>query len=144
MLTQIKGLHHVTSMARSAAENNHFFTDTLGLRRVKQTVNFDDPGSYREMTATCMITYAMVRGIRAGWLDEDEFAPPARRAWEAIKGRAGEDGVLLDVCTGTGKQQTLQDYRDRTAILDRDERGGAMALMAAVEMAAWEADAAGK
>jgi glyoxalase family protein len=46
MLTQIKGLHHVTSMARDAAENNHFFTKTLGLRRVKQTVNFDAPDVY--------------------------------------------------------------------------------------------------
>jgi len=46
MLTQIKGLHHVTSMARDAAENNHFFTRVLGLRRVKQTVNFDAPDVY--------------------------------------------------------------------------------------------------
>lgn len=104
----------------------------------------DDPASYREMTSTCMITYAMVHGIRSGWLDEDEFTPPARRAWEAIKARVGEDGVLLDVCTGTGKQKSLEDYWNRTAILGRDERGGAMALMAAVEMAAWEADAAGR
>ena len=52
--------------------------------------------------------------------------------------------MLLDVCTGTGKQMSLHDYWNRTAILDRDERGGAMALMAAVEIAAWEADAAGK
>jgi len=46
MLTQIKGLHHVTSMARDAAENNRFFSKTLGLRRVKQTVNFDAPDVY--------------------------------------------------------------------------------------------------
>ena len=46
MLTQIKGLHHVTAMARDAAENNHFFTKVLGLRRVKQTVNFDEPSVY--------------------------------------------------------------------------------------------------
>jgi glyoxalase family protein len=43
---QIKGLHHVTSMARDAAENNNFFTHTLGLRRVKKTVNFDAPDVY--------------------------------------------------------------------------------------------------
>ncbi len=30
MLTQIKGLHHVTSMAADAQENNDFFTKTLG------------------------------------------------------------------------------------------------------------------
>ena len=46
MLDQIKGLHHVTSMAASARTNNRFFTDTLGLRRVKKTVNFDAPDVY--------------------------------------------------------------------------------------------------
>ena len=46
MLDQIKGLHHVTSMARDARQNNDFFTRTLGLRRVKKTVNFDAPDVY--------------------------------------------------------------------------------------------------
>lgn len=46
MITEIKGLHHVTSMARDAAANNQFWTKTLGLRRVKQTVNFDEPSVY--------------------------------------------------------------------------------------------------
>ena len=100
----------------------------------------DDPWSYRELTSTCMITYATVRGIRSGRLDEAEFGPVAERAWTAIKARVGEDGVLFDVCTGTGKQKSLQDYRHRTAILGQDERGGAMAMMAAVEMAAWYAE----
>jgi glyoxalase family protein len=46
MLNQIKGLHHVTSMAKDAHENNDFFTHKLGLRRVKKTVNFDAPDVY--------------------------------------------------------------------------------------------------
>ncbi len=46
MLTQINGLHHVTAMASSASANNAFFTGTLGLRRVKKTVNFDAPDVY--------------------------------------------------------------------------------------------------
>lgn len=46
MLDQIQGLHHVTAMARDAAVNNGFFAGTLGLRRVKQTVNFDEPSVY--------------------------------------------------------------------------------------------------
>ncbi len=46
MLKEIKGLHHVTSMAQDARANNAFFTKTLGLRRVKQTVNFDAPDVY--------------------------------------------------------------------------------------------------
>ena len=46
MLDQIKGLHHVTSLARDAKENNDFFTHKLGLRRIKKTVNFDAPDVY--------------------------------------------------------------------------------------------------
>ena len=46
MLNQIQGLHHVTSLASSAKENNTFFTNVLGLRRVKKTVNFDAPDVY--------------------------------------------------------------------------------------------------
>ncbi|KKL46201.1 hypothetical protein LCGC14_2347950, partial [marine sediment metagenome] len=46
MPDQIKGLHHVTSLASDARSNNAFFTDILGLRRVKKTVNFDAPDVY--------------------------------------------------------------------------------------------------
>ena len=46
MLKQIKGLHHVTSMASDANINNQFFTKKLGLRRIKKTVNFDAPDVY--------------------------------------------------------------------------------------------------
>ena len=46
MLNQILGLHHVTSLASSACANNDFFTRVLGLRRVKKTVNFDNPDVY--------------------------------------------------------------------------------------------------
>lgn len=46
MLTQIKGIHHVTAMASDARRNNQFYTHLLGLRRVKKTVNFDAPDVY--------------------------------------------------------------------------------------------------
>ena len=46
MIDQIQGLHHVTSLASDANQNNTFFTNALGLRRVKKTVNFDDPSVY--------------------------------------------------------------------------------------------------
>lgn len=40
------GIHHVTAMARGARANVEFYTQVLGLRLVKKTVNFDDPGTY--------------------------------------------------------------------------------------------------
>ena len=40
------GIHHVTAIASDPQRNLDFYTGTLGLRLVKLTVNFDDPGSY--------------------------------------------------------------------------------------------------
>jgi glyoxalase family protein len=40
------GIHHVTAIAGPARRNLDFYTRTLGLRMVKRTVNFDDPGAY--------------------------------------------------------------------------------------------------
>ena len=40
------GLHHVTAIASSPERNVRFYTEVLGVRLVKVTVNFDDPGSY--------------------------------------------------------------------------------------------------
>lgn len=45
-MTQIKGLHHITAIANNAQRNVDFYTKVLGLRLVKKTVNFDDPGTY--------------------------------------------------------------------------------------------------
>lgn len=97
----------------------------------------DHPESYREMTSTCMITFAMIRGIREGWLDEAQYAPVIERAWNAIKTRVAPNGSLVDVCTGTGKQKNLRGYLDRMAILGNDARGGAMAFIVSNEMAQW-------
>ena len=43
---QLTGIHHITAVASSAAENLAFYKTTLGLRLVKKTVNFDDPHAY--------------------------------------------------------------------------------------------------
>jgi len=42
----ISGLHHVTAIAGDPQRNFDFYTQVLGLRLVKLTVNFDDPGTY--------------------------------------------------------------------------------------------------
>ncbi len=42
----VLGLHHITIVTRDAQRNLNFYAGTLGLRLVKRTVNFDDPGAY--------------------------------------------------------------------------------------------------
>ena len=100
----------------------------------------DHPESYDEYSCTCMIGWAMQRGIRRGWLARDEYQPSVDRAWQAVKERTSPDGRLVNVCTGTGKQKMLQDYFDRPAINGRDDRGGAMGMTFAVELLAAERD----
>jgi len=46
MENRILGLHHITAIAGNAQRNHNFYTKVLGLRLVKKTVNFDDPGTY--------------------------------------------------------------------------------------------------
>ncbi|HDR4901972.1 ring-cleaving dioxygenase [Bacillus anthracis] len=43
---EIKGHHHISMVTKNANENNHFYKNVLGLRRVKMTVNQDDPSMY--------------------------------------------------------------------------------------------------
>jgi glyoxalase family protein len=46
MPTPIVGLHHITSIASDPQRNLDFYTQVLGLRFVKRTINFDDPETY--------------------------------------------------------------------------------------------------
>ena len=43
---QLTGIHHLTAITAKASENKHFYTQTLGLRLVKKTVNQDDVSAY--------------------------------------------------------------------------------------------------
>jgi rhamnogalacturonyl hydrolase YesR len=104
-----------------------------------QVVNF--PGSYQELTAACMIGYAMARGLRLGWLDPS-YRSSVDLAWRGVSERIEDTGGIVDACTNTGAQKSLRDYLDRPAIFGFDDRGGAMALWFATEMERWLREAA--
>lgn len=46
MTKKTSGIHHITAIVGHPQENVDFYAGVLGLRLVKQTVNFDDPGTY--------------------------------------------------------------------------------------------------
>ena len=100
----------------------------------------DEPGTYREFTVTAMTVAAMARGLRLGWLDRS-FDEVVERGWRAVQARITETGELVDVCTGTGagRNATREYYLTRPALTGPDDRGGAMALTAALEMHALRA-----
>jgi rhamnogalacturonyl hydrolase YesR len=115
---------HMKALSRYQDENGMF-------REV-----IDYPGAYPEYSGTAMIATAMMRGIRRGWLDASVYQPIVDHAWQAILIRTASDGRLFDVAESTGTRGlTLEDYLRRAAILDRDPRGGAFAMILATEIA---------
>ena len=84
-------------------------------------------------TISAMLLTAMTRGVRLGWIDQS-YRPAIDRAWRALSAHIVDDGTVIDVCTGTGVGPTRRYYFDRQAITGADDRGGAMALLASVEM----------
>ncbi len=136
MIKDIKGLHHVTSMAADASTNNAFFTNTLGMRRVKKTVNFDAPEVYHLYygdevgTPGSVMTYfpfgQMPKGRRgAGEVGVTEFAIPTGGV-EFWKQRLASEGVTgLTDGTAFGEKRLSFDGPDGDsfALVESDARG---------------------
>ena len=72
MDNKVLGLHHITAIAGEAQRNYDFYTQVLGLRLVKKTVNFDDPGTYHFYygdeigTPGTILTFFPWEGIQKG------------------------------------------------------------------------------
>jgi hypothetical protein len=96
----------------------------------------DHPDSYAELTATAMIAHAIATALGEGWLEErGEWESRLDAAWSSAKMYVANDGrSFVNVCTGTGKQPTLEDYYLREAILGPDGRGAAMMMMLSAKL----------
>jgi glyoxalase family protein len=101
---QGNGIHHITAIAGSPQRNITFYARTLGLRLVKKTVNFDDPGTYHFYFGDAagapgtLITFFPWSGTAAGRLGIGEVAEVLIRVPEESFGywthRFIENGVL--------------------------------------------------
>ena len=73
----------------------------------------DKPESWPETSCSAMFTFAMITGVKNGWLDGKTYGPAARRGWLAVIGYLDENADVREVCEGTGKKNDLQYYLDR-------------------------------
>ena len=73
----------------------------------------DKPESWPESSGTAMFAFAMVTGVKSGWLDEKTYGPAARKAWLALVALLDENANLREVCIGTDKGFSEQFYNDR-------------------------------
>jgi glyoxalase family protein len=131
MIKDIKGLHHITSMASDAQQNNRFFTDTLGLRRVKKTVNFDDPSVYHlyygdeNGTPGTVMTYfpfphMMIGRPGVGEVGETQFSIPKGSLgfWRDRLVAQGVGGIQADATFGANRLRFIGPDGDGLALIE--------------------------
>jgi rhamnogalacturonyl hydrolase YesR len=73
----------------------------------------DDPNSWQETSSTAMFTYAMITGVKNGWLDKKNYGAAARKAWLSLLTYLNEDYNIRNVCEGTGTKNDYQYYLNR-------------------------------
>ena len=105
----------------------------------RQVLDLATAESYAERSCTAMFTYALVTGIKNGWLSDAKYITAARNGWLALSEDAKGTGQLTNVCPGTGEapagdiasQQKF--YTDSTPGTD-DMHGQAPLLWAATAL----------
>ncbi len=90
----------------------------------------DHPESWEESSSTGMFTFAMIEGVRHGWLPEETYGPAARKGWIALAGFVDQNADVTNICMGTGKQNSYDYYMARPRKTG-DFHGQAPALWAA-------------
>jgi unsaturated rhamnogalacturonyl hydrolase len=73
----------------------------------------DHAEAWPESSSSAMFTFAMVTGVKNGWLPAAEYGPAARRGWLAVAGYVDQNSDVTQVCEGTGKQNDFNYYMER-------------------------------
>ncbi len=73
----------------------------------------DHPEAWGETSGTGMFAFAMVTGVKNGWLDAPAYGPAARKAWLALVSHLDATANVTDVCVGTGKGYSVEYYLAR-------------------------------
>jgi rhamnogalacturonyl hydrolase YesR len=70
----------------------------------------DHPEAWPETSSTGMFAFAMITGVKSGWLDKKTYAPAARKAWLGLVHYVDAAGDVSNVCEGTNKKNDLNYY----------------------------------
>lgn len=68
---------------------------------------------WAESSGSAMFTYAMISGVKNGWLEEEKYGTVARKGWLALVTYLDKNYDLTEVCEGTGIGYSYEYYRDR-------------------------------
>jgi rhamnogalacturonyl hydrolase YesR len=76
----------------------------------------DDQEFWKETSCTAMFTYAIITGVKNGWLDKKIYGTSARKAWLALTDYINEYDELTDVCAGTSTSNDREYYFNRPKV----------------------------
>lgn len=76
----------------------------------------DDPTSWPETSCNGMFAFAMITGVKEGWLEEETYGTAARKAWLALTTHPEPNGDIREVCEGTNKVNSREFYLNRRRI----------------------------
>ncbi|HEU5396926.1 MAG TPA: glycoside hydrolase family 88 protein [Verrucomicrobiae bacterium] len=93
----------------------------------------DHPEAWPESSGSGMFTFALITGVKQGWLDEKTYGPAARKGWLGLVGMLDSHAAIRDVCEGTNKRDDLQYYLNRRR-LTGDLHGQAPVLWCATAL----------
>jgi rhamnogalacturonyl hydrolase YesR len=77
----------------------------------RQLIDHDD--AWPESSSSAMFAFAMITGVKNGWLPAETYGPAARKAWIAVVGYIDQNNDITQVCEGTGKKNDLEYYYQR-------------------------------
>jgi len=66
--------------------------------------------------ALMIFTFALITGVKNGWLDAKTYGPAARNTWIAVAGYIDQNQNITSVCEGTGKKNNYDYYMQRKRI----------------------------
>jgi unsaturated rhamnogalacturonyl hydrolase len=73
----------------------------------------DHPEAWPETSSSGMFTFALITGVKNGWLEPDIYGPAARKAWLALVGYIDQNADMTSICVGTNKKNDLDYYLTR-------------------------------
>ena len=93
----------------------------------------DDANSWAEMSSSGMFGFALITGVKQGWLNKKTYGVAARNSWLGMVNYINENGDTREVCEGTNKKNDRQYYNDRKRNIG-DMHGQAVVLWCATAL----------
>ena len=76
----------------------------------------DDPSVWSETSGSAMFLYAMISGVKNGWLPAKKYMPIIEKGWKGLVSHINSEGDIDGVCEGTNRTNDRDFYLNRRTL----------------------------